>query len=59
MKIYKVNPDTNYSFLYPENKIYKSGQWNFNGKPLIKVLPKNFNAWFDIKDNDPILPICA
>lgn len=54
MKIYEVKPDTSYGFLYPEDKIYKSEEWNFNGKPLVEVLPKTFNAWFDTKDNDPI-----
>ncbi len=53
MKIYEVTPDSSYRFMYPEDSVYKSKEWNFNGTPLIEVLPKVFNAYFDKKSDAP------
>lgn len=58
MKIYEIKPDTHYRFMYPEDSVYKSDEWDFNAEPLIEVLPKTFHAYFD-KDKDEPLPDIA
>lgn len=53
MKIYEVKPDISYRFMYPEDSLYESEEWEFNGKPLIGVLPNAFKAYFDKGKDEP------
>lgn len=54
MKIYALKPDTAYRFMYPEDDVYDSDDWEFKGEPLIDKLPKCFKAYFDEKPDEPI-----
>ncbi|WP_276679895.1 hypothetical protein [Thalassolituus oleivorans] len=54
MKIYTVKPDTDFRFIYPEDSVYRSEDWEFKCKPLAGVLPLNFQAYFQESDSDPI-----
>jgi len=54
MKIYTVNPNTNYRFMFPEEVVHKNREWRFKGKSLIKIIPKQFKAHFDKNSDNPI-----
>jgi len=54
MKIYTVNPDTNYRFIFPEESVYAAQNWKFVGEPLVKILPKQFKAHYKLNSKKPI-----
>ncbi|WP_096086194.1 hypothetical protein [Agaribacterium haliotis] len=50
MKIYTVNPDPDYKLMFPEDKVYDSEHWCFQGDELAGRLPLHFSAYFQDDD---------
>lgn len=57
MKIYLLKPDTKFKFMYPEDSVYQSEDWEFNCEDLVDKLPQ-FQAYFD-KKSDKAIPDIA
>lgn len=53
MKVYILKPDMNFRFMYPEDKIYRSENWEFKCDTLIDKLWQ-FKAYFDDNKDAPI-----
>lgn len=53
MKIYLLKPDTRFRFMYPEDSVYTSDEWEFNCEDLVDKLPQ-FQAYFDKRSDKPI-----
>ena len=53
MKIYKLWPDTKYRFMYPDEHVYHSEDWEFKCDELAGKLPE-FKAHFDDREGEPI-----
>ncbi len=53
MKIYELRADTNYQFMYPEDSVHNTLDWEFKAKPLIDILPKQFKSYFEQEKNKP------
>lgn len=56
MKIYKLKPDTDYRFMYPEDTVYNSDSFEFKCELLADKLPQ-FEAYFDKNSDKPTADI--
>lgn len=54
MKIYNVKPDAQFRFIFPEDSVYDSLEWEFQGNSLAGKLPLHFKAYFSDKVEKPI-----
>ena len=54
MKIYAVKPDPKFRFIFPEDSVYLSEDWEFKCKSKAGIIPLNFKAYLSDKKEEPI-----